>query len=85
MSGLRPILAAVALLAAPGPWLLETSFDEAIESRLSQCPDGTDGCGSLEDLSLDAGGLRLEGLHVLRRGLSVRAARAEIRPAWRAP
>lgn len=82
MSALRPIIAAAALLAAPGPWLLETSFDEAIESRMSRCADGTAGCGSLEDISLDAGGLRLEGLHVLRRGLSVRADRAEVRPAW---
>jgi len=82
MSALRPILAAAALVAAPGPWLLETSFEQAIESGLTRCADGTAACGALAELSLDAGGLRLEGLHVRRRGISVRAGRAEIRPAW---
>ncbi|MGH1343275.1 MAG: biosynthetic peptidoglycan transglycosylase [Nannocystales bacterium] len=82
MSALRPIIAAAALLAAPGPWLLETSLDETIESGLTRCADGTAACGALESLSLDAGGLRLEGLHVQRRGVSVRAGRAEVRPAW---
>lgn len=82
MSALRPILAAAALVAAPGPWLLESSFHEGVVSQMSRCGDGTMGCGALEDLSLDAGGLHLEGLHVQRRGLSVRAARAEVRPAW---
>lgn len=82
MSALRPILAVAALVAAPGPWLLETSFNEVVESQMSRCADGTAGCGALEALSLDAGGLHLEGVNVQRRGLSVRATRAEVRPAW---
>ncbi|MBV1857341.1 MAG: hypothetical protein KUG77_02940 [Nannocystaceae bacterium] len=82
MSALRPILAAAALVAAPGLWVLETSLNEAIESKIRRCADRTGRCGGIEDLSLDAGGLRLVGLNVQRRGLSVHAARAEVRPAW---
>ncbi len=82
MSALRPIFAVAALVAVPGPWMLETSLGEAIEAGLTRCVDGTAGCGDLDTLSLDAGGLRLEGLSVQRRGLSIRTGRAEVRPAW---
>lgn len=82
MSLARPIFAVAALAAAPGPWLLEGAFTDAIQSGLSRCADGSPGCGGLDGLALDAGGLRLEGLAVQRRGLEVRTAHAEVRPAW---
>ena len=82
MAFARPILAVAALTAAPGPWLLEGAFTDAIQTGLSRCADGTHACGGLDGLALDAGGLRLEGLRFQRRGLEVRTATAEIRPAW---
>ncbi len=82
MSFIRPLVTVTALVAAPGPWLLEGSLGETVEGALSRCGDGQAGCGGLTGLSLDAGGLHLEGLAVQRRGLEVRASRAEIRPRW---
>lgn len=82
MSVFRPLFAAAALVAAPGPWLLEHALTDAVEAQLAQCADGTTRCGGIEGLALDAGGLRLEGLALRRRGLSVQATRAEVRPAW---
>lgn len=73
MSPTRPILAVLALLAAPGPWLLERSLAGSVARRVAD-PSGR--------VSLDAGGLRIEELSVRHRGLQVRASRAEVRPAW---
>lgn len=82
MSVFRPIFAAAALVAAPGPWLLEQALTDAVGSQLARCSDGTAACGGIDGLALDAGGLRLQGLQLRRRGFSVEATRAEIRPAW---
>lgn len=82
MSIVRPIVAAAALVAAPGPWLLEGALTDSVREGFSRCADGTSGCGGLEALALDAGGLRLRGLAAQRRGLEVRASHAEVRPAW---
>ena len=82
MSIVRPIVAVAALVAAPGPWVLEGALSDSVRDGFSRCADGTNGCGGLDGLALDAGGLRLEGLAAQRRGLEVRAERAEVRPAW---
>lgn len=82
MSIVRPIVAVAALVAAPGPWVLEGALVESVQDGFSRCADGSDGCGGLDSLALDAGGLRLDGLALQRRGLEVRAEHAEVRPAW---
>ncbi|MCR9166251.1 MAG: biosynthetic peptidoglycan transglycosylase [Nannocystaceae bacterium] len=82
MSIVRPTIAAAALLACPGPWLLEASLAQTVAQGFSRCADGTGGCGDLGGIALDAGGVRLHGLAVQRRGLEVRARHAEVRPAW---
>lgn len=82
MSIARPIVAAAALLAAPGPWVLEGALSSSVRAGFSRCADGTNACGGLEALALDAGGLRLRGVTAQRRGLEVRIEHAEVRPAW---
>ena len=82
MSLLRPITAAAALVATPTPWLVEGALHGRIEASLSRCADGRAECGALDAVELDAGGLRLHGLAVERRGLRVEATHAEVRPAW---
>ena len=82
MTGLRPFVAAAAFVAAPAPWLLESSLQTTIEDGLTRCSDGRDGCGALGEQSLDAGGLRLTQLTVQRRGVELQTDRVEVRPAW---
>lgn len=82
MPSLRPMFAAAALVAAPGPWLLESSLRSEVEQRFSRCAGAGESCGSLDALSLDAGGLHLHGVRVQRRGFDVAAEHVEVRPAW---
>ncbi len=78
----RPILALAALLVAPGPWVLEQSIEATIAHRIVRCADGSDACGRMERVSLDAGGLRLGGVRTQRRGVWLSASAVEVRPAW---
>ncbi len=77
-------LAATSVLAAPAPWLLEQALGARVEQALGRCegePHRGD-CGSVGEVQLDAGGLRLRELDLQRKGLRATMRSAEVRPSW---